>query len=187
MSGCPGSGKSTLAKALADKIEAVIIDHDKIKSFLLDSNLSFSQSAKLTYGLQWVLAEDIMRQNRSVIIDSACNYKETRDDGIELAKKYNHVYRYVECQVDDLNIIDERLQSRDRMRSQRSGIASGPDDPEGQSSFPSSSYADNSIEAAAFIHNFASPSRPESGVINIDSTKSFQECVHTVLKRICAL
>ena len=64
MSGAPGSGKSMLANLLAQhsSINAVVINHDLVKSFFLDNGITFQRSAELTYGLQWVLAGDLLRQ-----------------------------------------------------------------------------------------------------------------------------
>lgn len=47
MSGAPGSGKSTLASLLAQSIDAVVINHDLVKSFFLEISIFFDQSAKL--------------------------------------------------------------------------------------------------------------------------------------------
>lgn len=84
MSGAPGSGKSTVANLLARSIDGIVIDHDRIRSFLLDEHVPFAQSAKLAYRFQWTLAEDMIKQGRTVIIDSTCNYAETLDQGIAL-------------------------------------------------------------------------------------------------------
>ena len=81
MSGAPGSGKSTVANLLAKSIDGVVINHDLINSFSLENDISFDQSAKLTYRFDWVLAEDMIKQGRNVIIDSTCNYDEVLDPG----------------------------------------------------------------------------------------------------------
>jgi adenylylsulfate kinase-like enzyme len=99
MSGAPGSGKSTVANLLAQLINAVVIDHDLIRSFFLDNDIFFEQSAKLSYRFQWILAEDVVKRERNVIIDSTCNYKEMLDQGIALARQHGFSYRYVECRV----------------------------------------------------------------------------------------
>ena len=50
MSDAPGSGKSTLAKLLGSSIYAVVIDHDVLKSSLLEYNtVSFDQASKFAY------------------------------------------------------------------------------------------------------------------------------------------
>lgn len=81
MSGAPGSGKSTLANLLAKSINGVVINHDLIKSFFLENDNDFEQAAKLAYRLDRVLAEDLMKQGRNVIIDSVCNYEEVLEAG----------------------------------------------------------------------------------------------------------
>lgn len=128
MSGAPGSGKTTLANQLAKAIGGVLINHDLIRSFFLENEMSSDQSAKLTYGLQWKLAEDTVKQGLSVVIDSTCNHKETLEQGVAVAERYGYEYRYIECQVDDIELLDERLHSRVAMRSQRSGVESPPPD-----------------------------------------------------------
>ncbi len=70
-----------MAKLLARPVDGVIVDHDLIKSFFLEAGNSFQESAKLAYRFQWVLARDLLKQGRSVIIDSTCNYQETLDQG----------------------------------------------------------------------------------------------------------
>src|ERR1700742_1515168 len=126
MSGAPGSGKSTVANLLAQSIDGVIIDHDLIKSFFLENDIVdivFAQSGKLAYRFQWVLAEDMIKQGRNVIIDSTCNYKDTLDQGTTLAQQYGYDYRYVECRVDDIDLLDRRLCNRVPLRSQRTGVS----------------------------------------------------------------
>lgn len=52
MSGAPGSGKSTMAKLLRQSIGGLVIDHDVIRSSLLeDSDLPFDEVAKKAYRL----------------------------------------------------------------------------------------------------------------------------------------
>jgi predicted kinase len=106
MSGCPGSGKSTMADLLGQSINGLVIDHDLIRSFFLDNDILFEQAAKLAYRSQWVLAEDVIKRERNVIIDSTCNYEETLNQGIVLARKYGFNYRYVECRVHDIELLD---------------------------------------------------------------------------------
>ena len=101
MSGAPGSGKSTLGNLLAQSLNGIVIDHDLIRSFFLSASIPVSQSAKLSYNFQWVLASDILKQGRSVVIDSTCNYEETLDQGMALAKQRGAEYKYVECRVEE--------------------------------------------------------------------------------------
>ncbi len=123
MSGAPGSGKSSLSKLLRPSLNAVIIDHDVIRSSLLEnSEASFDKVAKQAYSLQWALAEDMMKQGHSVIIDSTCNFQTVLDTGMALAAKCGFAYWYVECCVNDIDLLDQRLRLRVPLKSQRTSV-----------------------------------------------------------------
>lgn len=104
MSGAPGSGKSTMARLLRSAIHGVVIDHDILRSAFLEASLPFDQATKYAYNLQWTLAQDMMKQGRSVIIDSTCNFPEVLDQGAEHAKQYGYKYWYVECKATDVDL-----------------------------------------------------------------------------------
>ena len=176
MSGVPGSGKSTLGKLLAQSIDAVVIDHDLLRSFFLDNNNPFDQSAKQAYGLQWLLAEDLIKQGRSVIFDSTCNYQETLDRGSALAKKFDYDYKYVECRVNDVDLLDERLQTRVSLRSQRTGVNKPPAD--------ATEARHNEDYRVMFQKWIEKPVRPATGAILVDSTRGPEKCVVNVLEQI---
>jgi predicted kinase len=128
MSGFPGSGKSTLARQIAKRTEAVIIDHDIVKSSLLQSLEGAPIDAKLagqiSYNIDWSLIEFQLSQGNDVIFDSPCLYEEMIEKGTALAKKYNVKYKYVECYLDDMNEINLRLKNRKGMISQIKEIKS---------------------------------------------------------------
>jgi predicted kinase len=176
MSGAPGSGKSTMANLLAQSINSVVIDHDLINSFFLENGIFFEESAKLSYSFQWRLAEDMIKRERNVIIDSTCNYKETLDHGISLARQYGYDYRYVECRVNDIELLDRRLRDRVPLRSQRTGVSLPPPDANG--------VRHNGDHEALFKRWIEHPCRPERGAIIVDSTTSPEVCLAYVLKQI---
>jgi predicted kinase len=176
MSGAPGSGKSTLGNLLAQSLNGIVIDHDLIRSFFLSASIPVSQSAKLSYNFQWVLASDILKQGRSVVIDSTCNYEETLDQGMALAKQRGAEYKYVECRVEDVQLLDRRLRGRVPMRSQRSGVCLPPSDAEGGGS--------NEDCHELFQRWIEYPCRPDSDVIIVDSTAVPEKCLDFVLKQI---
>ncbi|KAI3329035.1 P-loop containing nucleoside triphosphate hydrolase protein [Xylariaceae sp. AK1471] len=182
MSGPPGSGKSTLARLLARSINGIVINHDLIKAFFLDSSFSFQDSAKLTYRLDWVLAEDVIQQGRSVVIDSVCNYDEVLERGAALAKKYGYVYRYVECRVEDLELLDHRLHTRTPLRSQRTGVSEPPPD----SASNATETGDNGL---ALFRKWMNPRRPgdDDVLIVVDSTHPPEECLESILKQLGSL
>ncbi|KAL4731994.1 hypothetical protein ACLX1H_000997 [Fusarium chlamydosporum] len=117
MSGAPGSGKSTLARLLRPSIDGIIIDHDILRSTLLDSTATcFEQAAKQSYDLQWALARDYMKQGIvSIIMDSTCNYNQVLEQGISLAAEYGYTYWYIQCKVGDIDLLDQRLRARKPM------------------------------------------------------------------------
>ncbi|KAF3901470.1 hypothetical protein ABW21_db0208682 [Orbilia brochopaga] len=178
MSGAPGSGKSTTARLLAGSIDrSLVIDHDLLRSFFLDNGLSFEQSAKLAYNLGWTLAEDMLKQGYNVVMDSTCNFQEILDNGAALALKYGHTYRYVECRVDDIDLLDQRLSTRVSSRSQRSGVNCPPPD---VSSGPSSEEASRAL----FRKWIEEPCRPPNGAIIVDSVQPPKDWLDSILKKI---
>jgi predicted kinase len=127
MSGAPGSGKSTMAKLLQQSTGGLVIDHDVIRSTLLEDNdLPFDQIAKIAYRLQWALAREMAQQRVNVIIDSTCNFQEVLDSGTAVAEQHGFAYWYIECKVDDIDLLDERLRMRTPMKSQRTAVAKRP-------------------------------------------------------------
>ncbi|KAK4035362.1 hypothetical protein C8A01DRAFT_48406 [Parachaetomium inaequale] len=157
MSGTPGAGKSTMAKLLGQPLGAVVIDHDIIKSTVLaDGNISFDQAAKSAYSLCWALAESMMKQGFSVIVDN----------GLRLAELFGFEYWYIECRVDDLDLMDERLQKRVPLRSQRMGVDHPPVD--------ASSCRQGEESRALFRRWIEKPCRPreddKASVAVVDST-----------------
>ena len=176
LSGAPGSGKSTVGNLLAQAINGVVINHALIKACFLEHQMSFDESAKLAYGLDWRLAEDMIKQGRSVIIDSVCNYPEVLDRGTALAQQYGYDYKYVECRVDDVDLLDRRLQNRVSLRSQRTGVNRPPSDVIG-----ARQVHDYRAVFKTWIEN---QSRPAGIAIIVDSTAKPNECVDYILKYI---
>ncbi|KAJ3542001.1 hypothetical protein NM208_g4327 [Fusarium decemcellulare] len=177
MSGAPGSGKSTIARLLRTSIGGVIIDHDVLRSSLLESGrIPFDQAAKEAYIVQWRLAQDFMRQGLNVIIDSCCNYPEVLDQGSTLASQNDYVYWYVETRVQDIDLLDKRLRTRDPMSSQRTGVDCPPAAAQGDHV-----RQDSRVIFKKWIEN---PSRPENNVIIVDSTGNPEILRGQILKRI---
>jgi predicted kinase len=176
MAGAPGSGKSTVANLLSQELDGVVINHDLIKAFFLEQGFLFDQSAKLTYSFDWVLAEDMIKQGRSVIIDSICNYNEVLEQGTALARRYGYNYKYVECRVTDLALLDERLRHRVSMRSQRTGVSSPPQD-----ALDAGHSEDPQAKMKKWIEN---PCRPAENAIIVDSTCGPNECLAYILSEL---
>ena len=72
MSGFPGAGKSTVSKYIAKLTGAVIVDHDVLKSALLQSlemkGIESTIVGGVSYDVEWVLIDSYLEQGHSVIL-----------------------------------------------------------------------------------------------------------------------
>lgn len=123
MSGYPGSGKSTLARQLAKRTGAVVIDHDIVKSALLQAGSALSSLdpkavGGVAYEVDWALVDQQLAAGHSVILDSPCLYRPLLAKGQELAAKHGVSYKYIECLLGDQHERHRRLQTRTRLPSQ---------------------------------------------------------------------
>ncbi|MED0930471.1 AAA family ATPase [Bacillus mobilis] len=122
MSGFPGSGKSTVSKYIAKLTGAVIVDHDVLKSALLQSlemkGIESTIVGGVSYDIEWVLIDSYLEQGHSVILDSPCLYKGMIEKGMKLSNKHGVKYKYIECYLNNMEEINNRLQTRKRMVSQ---------------------------------------------------------------------
>lgn len=181
MSGAPGSGKSTMARLLGRSIGGVVIDHDVLRSALLESDLPFDQAAKHAYQLQWTLAQDVMKQGFNVIIDSTCNFQEVLDQGSTQAKQHGYIYWYVECKVQDVDLLDQRLRTRDPMTSQRTGVDYPPAAAAAAAAHGAREGEDSRTLFKRWIEN---PCRPEDNVVIVDSTQNWEMLQDYILEQI---
>lgn len=127
MAGFPGSGKSTLSREIAKHTNAVIIDHDIVKSALLQSleayHVQTDAAGHISYSIEWSLIDFHLSQGHSVILDSPCFYEEMLQKRKDLCEKYGAQYKYIECYLNDRKEINRRLKNRERMISQIEEIA----------------------------------------------------------------
>jgi predicted kinase len=128
MSGFPGSGKSTLSREIAKRTGAVLIDHDIVKTALLesmeDAPIDNKSAGRISYNIDWSLIDFHLSQGQDVIFDSPCLYNEMIEKGTGLSQKYKVKYKYIECYFDDMNEINIRLQNRERKISQIEMVSS---------------------------------------------------------------
>ncbi|KAG7061842.1 ABC transporter [Colletotrichum scovillei] len=175
MSGAPGAGKSTTANLLAQPLGAVILDLDVIKSSLLDNGVLFEQAAKLAYSTLWALAGSMLKQGRDLIVDCTCNYEEVLTSGRTLAKKADFEYWYIECRPQvGIDVLDERLQKRVALRSQRTGAYCPPLD--------SDACQGRDEQEALFRRWIENPYRPDGNVVVVDTSKHPGKCREQVLE-----
>jgi predicted kinase len=78
---CQGflAGKSTLAKQIAKRTNAVIIDHDAVKTALLQSMektpIDTKKAGAISYNIGWSLIEFQLSQGQNGIFVSLCLYE----------------------------------------------------------------------------------------------------------------
>ena len=171
MSGAPGAGKSTIAKAIAPKIGAVIIDHDITKSALLDADIPFGPAGEASYYVLYALAEDLLNQGFSIIFDSPCFYDELLARGQQIAKAGHATYAYIECVLHDLALLDQRLRTRTRQRSQVMGINQSPSD----------LMDDQSVNEDVFRDWIANMKRPKNNYLVLDTSQPIKICTKETL------
>ncbi|MET9318157.1 AAA family ATPase [Kribbella sp. NPDC003505] len=128
MSGVPGSGKSTVAAHVVAAHGAVAVDYDVIKSAILDAGFDLAASTKAAYETMYGLARHLLTQGHHVVMDSPCFWPRIVTEGMSIAAAQGATYKYIECQVTDLQVVDERLRRRPRLRSHRPTLNDLPKD-----------------------------------------------------------
>lgn len=166
MSGFPGSGKSTLAREIAKRTGAVIIDHDIVKSALLqsihDASIDPKVAGGIAYNIDWALIDFHLASGHSVILDSPCLYEEMVEKGSALTQKHQVKYKYVECILNDFKEINRRLTSRERLVSQIEEIKS----------------------EAAFQHTVQNSKRPPINVCTVETNQPLEDYIEEVIDYI---
>lgn len=170
MSGVPGSGKSTVAAYVADTYGAVAVDYDVIKTALLDAGVDVAGSAGPAYEVMYALARRVLGQGHDVIMDSPCFWPRILTEGMEIAREHDATYRYIECQVRDLKLVDERLRQRPRLRSHRRGVNHPPVD-----------LGDELVDGKALFHDGMNRiQRPSDNYLQLDMHRPLSELLPKV-------
>lgn len=109
--GLPGVGKSTIARELARQLGAVFLRVDSIEQGLRNSGL-VSQIDDSGYCVAYAMAEDHLRQGRSVIADCVNPLTITRDAWLHVAKCCGVGALEAEVQCSDVNEHRRRVEKR---------------------------------------------------------------------------
>jgi predicted kinase len=118
MHGESGAGKTTLAQAVGRKTGAVTIDKDDITGPLIDEGVLKLGGGGPGYAVLFKLADSMLAQGFSVIVDSGAFWESIPERGRELATKHAVVYRIVECRCADRAVQDSRLGDANRQTGQ---------------------------------------------------------------------
>jgi predicted kinase len=128
MAGAPGAGKTTLGRAVADRIGGVVINSDVVKTSLLDADVPWSLAGPAAYRALVALADDLLDQSRSVVLDSPSHYPQIPENGLRVAARHGAAYRFIECCCADSDELRRRLAARTPMRSQMRDLDLPPPD-----------------------------------------------------------
>ncbi len=128
MAGVSGVGKSTLARQIGRESGAAVIDYDVIKSAALDAGTSWDMSGRVGYRVSQAIADSLLEQGMSVILDSPCRFEFIVDGGTAIATKQGIPYGFIECILTDEGEHRRRMLRRKRQRSQRVALDQAPTD-----------------------------------------------------------
>ena len=117
MHGEPGSGKSTLARALAPRIDAIVLDKDVIKSALLRTGLSEQIAGSGAYEVYFDLARSLVEQHRSVILDNPVFWPRVEEKWLALTVAAGSPPTLIECICPDRDELVRRLATREGLES----------------------------------------------------------------------
>ena len=118
LSGVPGSGKSRLARSIAEATGFVVVDTDVLKSSIVGSGVPVAAAGPVTYGAALALAQDLLEQGRTVVLDSPCRYRQLLDSGRRKAGALGVRYAFIELWVRDWSVVLGRLDERSPRVSQ---------------------------------------------------------------------
>lgn len=118
MHGEPGSGKSTLARAIAPRIDAIVLDKDIVKAALLRSGIGEAQAGPAAYEAYFAIAASLIEQGRSVILDNPVFWEPVEAWWRELAAVSGSPPLLIDCVLRDRDELRRRLATRDALESQ---------------------------------------------------------------------
>ncbi|WP_020580113.1 AAA family ATPase [Actinopolymorpha alba] len=173
MAGQSGVGKSAVARQIATRTGAAVLDLDQLKSTALDAGADWDLAGKLSYQSMWMLADSLLGQGFSVILDSPCRFERIVAEGTRIARVHNAVYCFIECVLPDRDELRRRLRSRPRLRSQMTDLGvSSPDAP-----------ADATAAALVHTHGPAviQTRHPASAWLALDTRQDPGRCVTRAL------
>lgn len=121
MMGRPGSGKTTVARALAPRIGAVVLDKDFIKAAVLRSGVPAKQAGPAAYEVYFALAEEVLAQGYSVILDTPVYWPVVEQRWQELCQRAGVRRVIAECVLGDAERV-RRLAARQGLELQTADV-----------------------------------------------------------------
>lgn len=109
VAGLPGSGKSYFAERLANELDAVYINSDRVRIALQAAGKYSFEDKLLIYKEMMLKATQAIEQRRDVIVDATFYHHTMRETFLRLADGYNAGIRVIEVVADE-ELIRQRLQ-----------------------------------------------------------------------------
>jgi len=122
MHGEPGSGKSTVARAIAPRINAVVLDKDVIKAALLRAGIAEEQAAPAAYDVYFAQADDLVRLGHAVILDNPVFWPIVERRWLGFSGRARSPRVLIECVCGDRAELSRRLTMRDALESQQRSL-----------------------------------------------------------------
>ncbi len=117
MAGAPGAGKSALARLMGRATGAVVIDKDVLKTAALEAGADEALAAGAAYEAFFALADHLLGQGLSVILDSPSFWETIPTKGAAIAARRCVPYHFIECVCADREELARRLRDRPRLVS----------------------------------------------------------------------
>jgi len=119
MAGEPGSGKSALARVIGRSTGAIVLDKDLLKTAALEAGVTDdARAGAIAYEAFFALADHLLGQGLSVVLDSPSFYETIPAKGAAIAGARHVPYYFIECLCAARDELARRLQERLRVRSQ---------------------------------------------------------------------
>lgn len=140
VAGAPGSGKSALARMIGRCTGAVVIDKDVLKTAALEAGAppEGGLAGGIAYEAFFALADHLLGQSWSVILDSPSYFETIASKGAAIAARRHVSYHFIECVCADREELARRLRDRPRLPSQPGDIAEA--DPARETIAPTGAY-----------------------------------------------
>ena len=117
MAGVPGSGKSALARLIGRASDAVVLDKDVLKTAALEAGVEEPAAGSVAYEAFFALANHLLGQDRSVVLDSPSFWETIPPRGAAIAADRHVPYYFIECLCEDRDELSRRLRERPRLAS----------------------------------------------------------------------
>lgn len=158
MAGASGSGKRALARLIGRTTGAVVLDKDVLKTAALEAGVEDDQRAgAVAYEAFFALADHLLGQGLSVVLDSPSFYASIPAKGAAIAQERCVSYYFIECVCADREELARRLRDRERLPSN-----------------PGEEALDDEHETVS----------PPGAYLRIDTTQPLERCLDVALEYI---